>query len=90
MKPTLKAAGVTMLLDVRELPLSRRKGFSKNLLTGILIRARWHPLSARVRLRRAALARRIKGTVEHFSVPLHDLKQAFDRHCDCRLHILVG
>jgi uncharacterized protein (DUF488 family) len=36
---TLKAAGVTTLLDVRELPLSRRKGFSKNALAGILTAA---------------------------------------------------
>lgn len=27
---TLKASGVTTLIDVRELPLSRKKGFSKN------------------------------------------------------------
>lgn len=33
---TLKEAGVTMLLDVRELPSSRRKGFSKTLLSEIL------------------------------------------------------
>lgn len=29
---TLKAAGVTTLLDVREIPISRRKGFSKSAL----------------------------------------------------------
>lgn len=29
---TLKAAGVTLLVDVRALPLSRRKGFSKTAL----------------------------------------------------------
>jgi uncharacterized protein (DUF488 family) len=28
----LKAAGVTTLLDVREIPISRRKGFSKSVL----------------------------------------------------------
>jgi uncharacterized protein (DUF488 family) len=33
---TLKAAGVTLLLDVRELPLSRRKGFSKRPLSHAL------------------------------------------------------
>jgi len=33
---TLKLAGVTTLLDVRELPLSRRKGFSKNALSEAL------------------------------------------------------
>src|SRR5580658_10634341 len=36
---TLRSAGVTQLLDVRELPLSRRKGFSKNVLAGLLIAA---------------------------------------------------
>ena len=36
---TLKASGVTQLLDVRELPLSRRKGFSKNALASMLILA---------------------------------------------------
>jgi uncharacterized protein (DUF488 family) len=133
---TLKSAGVTQLLDVRELPLSRRKGFSKNALAGILIsagidyqheRAFGAPRHIRHRLREdgdlagyfvhfreylstqrtvldalahtlsgavallcyernpaechrsvvaAALARRLKITVEHLSVPLHDLKQA--------------
>jgi uncharacterized protein (DUF488 family) len=33
---TLKAAGVTLLLDVRELPISRRKGFSKTPLSHAL------------------------------------------------------
>jgi uncharacterized protein (DUF488 family) len=33
---TLKAAGVQILLDIRELPLSRRKGFSKNALSAAL------------------------------------------------------
>lgn len=33
---TLKSAGVTRLLDVRELPLSRRRGFSKGALSVIL------------------------------------------------------
>jgi uncharacterized protein (DUF488 family) len=33
---TLDAAGITVLVDVRELPLSRRKGFSKSALAGIL------------------------------------------------------
>lgn len=33
---TLKAAGVTLLLDVRELPSSRRKGFSKTPLSQAL------------------------------------------------------
>ena len=33
---TLKAAGVTLLLDVRELPISRRKGFSKTPLSQAL------------------------------------------------------
>ena len=36
---TLKSAGVTRLLDVRELPLSRRRGFSKGALSVILERA---------------------------------------------------
>jgi uncharacterized protein (DUF488 family) len=36
---TLKAAGITRLLDVRELPLSRRQGFSKSALSTILERA---------------------------------------------------
>jgi uncharacterized protein (DUF488 family) len=35
---TLKAAGVTLLLDVRELPISRRKGFSKTPLSQALSR----------------------------------------------------
>jgi uncharacterized protein (DUF488 family) len=133
---TLKSAGVTQLLDVRELPLSRRKGFSKNALAGILIaadidyqheRAFGAPRHIRHRLREdgnlaryfahfreylstqrtvldafahtlsgavallcyernpaechrsvvaAALARRLKITVEHLSVPLHCVKQA--------------
>jgi uncharacterized protein (DUF488 family) len=30
---TLKASGIQQLLDVRELPISRRKGFSKNALS---------------------------------------------------------
>src|SRR5579871_190134 len=33
---TLKSAGVTHLLDVRELPISRRKGFSKTALSQAL------------------------------------------------------
>jgi uncharacterized protein (DUF488 family) len=33
---TLKAAGVTLVLDVRELPSSRRKGFSKSPLSQAL------------------------------------------------------
>lgn len=36
---TLKAARVTQLLDVRELPISRRKGFSKNALSTALTRS---------------------------------------------------
>ena len=36
---TLKAAGVTTLLDVRELPISRRKGFSKRALSEALVEA---------------------------------------------------
>lgn len=36
---TLEAAGVRQLLDVRELPNSRRKGFSKNPLREALTRA---------------------------------------------------
>lgn len=36
---TLQAAGVTMLLDVRELPISRRKGFSKRGLSEALLAA---------------------------------------------------
>ena len=36
---TLKAAGVTLLLDVRELPISRRKGFSKTPLSQALLKA---------------------------------------------------
>ena len=35
----LAAEGVTRLLDVRELPLSRRKGFSKTPLSAALTRA---------------------------------------------------
>lgn len=35
---TLKSAGVTLLLDVRELPISRRKGFSKSALSDALAR----------------------------------------------------
>jgi len=33
---TLKEAGVETLVDVRELPLSRKKGFSKTALTSVL------------------------------------------------------
>ena len=33
---TLKDAGVTRLLDIRELPISRRKGFSKTPLSQAL------------------------------------------------------
>jgi uncharacterized protein (DUF488 family) len=133
---TLRSAGVTQLLDVRELPLSRRKGFSKNALAGIVIaagidyrheRAFGAPRHIRHQLREdgdlvgyfahfreylgtqrtvldalahtmsgavallcyernpaechrsvvaAALARRLKITVEHLSVPLHGIKQA--------------
>jgi uncharacterized protein (DUF488 family) len=36
---TLKAAKVTLLLDVRELPISRRRGFSKTALSEALSRA---------------------------------------------------
>lgn len=36
---SLRQAGVTRLLDVRELPLSRRRGFSKTALTDALSRA---------------------------------------------------
>jgi uncharacterized protein (DUF488 family) len=36
---TLKAAKVTLLLDVRELPISRRRGFSKTALSAALSRA---------------------------------------------------
>jgi uncharacterized protein (DUF488 family) len=36
---TLKLAGVTRLLDVRELPISRRKGFAKKALSEALGRA---------------------------------------------------
>jgi len=36
---TLKAAGITLLLDVRELAISRRRGFSKTLLRDALARA---------------------------------------------------
>ncbi|HEX3845202.1 MAG TPA: DUF488 domain-containing protein [Steroidobacteraceae bacterium] len=39
---TLKAAGVTLLLDVRELPISRRKGFSKGSLSRALSKAGIH------------------------------------------------
>jgi uncharacterized protein (DUF488 family) len=35
----LKAAGATVLLDVRELPISRRRGFSKNALKAALAEA---------------------------------------------------
>src|SRR5574337_1560309 len=33
---TLKAACIERIIDVRELPVSRRKGFSKNVLQAIL------------------------------------------------------
>lgn len=33
---TLKLVGIETVVDVRELPLSRRKGFSKNALSGFL------------------------------------------------------
>jgi uncharacterized protein (DUF488 family) len=36
---TLKAAGVQLLLDIRELPISRRKGFSKSALSAALVEA---------------------------------------------------
>jgi uncharacterized protein (DUF488 family) len=36
---TLKAAGITTLLDIRELPISRRKGFSKSALSAALTEA---------------------------------------------------
>jgi uncharacterized protein (DUF488 family) len=36
---TLKAEGVQRLLDIRELPISRRKGFSKSALSGALTEA---------------------------------------------------
>jgi uncharacterized protein (DUF488 family) len=36
---TLKAAGVRQLLDIRELPISRRKGFSKTALSTALAEA---------------------------------------------------
>ena len=36
---TLKTAGVTLLLDIRAVPLSRRPGFSKNKLAGHLAQA---------------------------------------------------
>jgi uncharacterized protein (DUF488 family) len=36
---TLKAAGVQQLLDIRELPISRRKGFSKRALSAALAEA---------------------------------------------------
>ena len=57
---TLKAAGVQLLLDIRELPISRRKGFSKSALsealaeTGIAYsheRALGSPRDIRYRLR---------------------------------------
>ena len=57
---TLKAAGVQRLLDIRELPISRRKGFSKSALskalaeTGIAYcheRALGSPREIRYRLR---------------------------------------
>jgi uncharacterized protein (DUF488 family) len=38
----LKAAGVTLLLDIRELPISRRKGFSKTPLSQALAAAGIH------------------------------------------------
>jgi uncharacterized protein (DUF488 family) len=60
---TLKAAGVDHLLDVRELPNSRRKGFSKNALSAALAaagityaheRALGSPRQLRNRLRKVA------------------------------------
>lgn len=36
---TLQAAGVEQLIDIRQLPLSRRKGFSKTPLAAILAEA---------------------------------------------------
>jgi uncharacterized protein (DUF488 family) len=39
---TLKAAGITLLLDIRELPISRRKGFSKTPLSQALAAAGIH------------------------------------------------
>jgi uncharacterized protein (DUF488 family) len=36
---TLRSAGVTLLIDVRELPLSRRRGFSKTPLAAALVAA---------------------------------------------------
>jgi uncharacterized protein (DUF488 family) len=36
---TLKAAGVETLIDVRDRPISRRPGFSKNQLTAALAEA---------------------------------------------------
>jgi len=39
---TLKAAGTTLLLDIRELPISRRKGFSKTPLSQALAAAGIH------------------------------------------------
>lgn len=33
---TLKVAGIEMVIDVREYPLSRKKGFSKNILHALL------------------------------------------------------
>jgi uncharacterized protein (DUF488 family) len=38
----LREAGVTRVVDVRELPLSRRRGFSKSLLAEALARAGIH------------------------------------------------
>jgi uncharacterized protein (DUF488 family) len=61
MLDTLTAAGVTLLLDVRELPVSRRKGFSKSSLSQALAklgigyehaRALGSPRDIRHRLRR--------------------------------------
>ncbi len=34
----LRHASINVLIDVRELPLSRKKGFSKNQLAGVLAR----------------------------------------------------
>ncbi|MGA2191705.1 MAG: DUF488 domain-containing protein [Steroidobacteraceae bacterium] len=57
---TLKTAGVQLLLDIRELPISRRKGFSKSALSAALIetgieysheRALGSPREIRYRLR---------------------------------------
>ncbi len=33
---TMKAAGIEKIIDVRQLPISRRKGFSKNVLRNLL------------------------------------------------------